>query len=99
MSLYAVIDPATGATVKEYPTATDEQIEHAVAAAAKTHRQWSRNSTVADRAALIRKVAELHTQRREELAKIIQRGMIVGCRVAPMISVNCWIPSPSPGIF
>jgi succinate-semialdehyde dehydrogenase / glutarate-semialdehyde dehydrogenase len=75
MSLYAVIDPATGATVKEYPTATDEQIEHAVATAAKTHRQWSRNSTVADRVALIRKVAELHTQRRDELAKIIQREM------------------------
>ena len=75
MSLYAVIDPATGATVKEYPTATDEQIEHAVATAAKAHRQWSRNSTVADRVALIRKVAELHTQRRDELAKIIQREM------------------------
>jgi succinate-semialdehyde dehydrogenase / glutarate-semialdehyde dehydrogenase len=75
MSLYAVIDPATGATVKEYPTATDEQIQQAVAAAANAHRQWSRNSTVADRVALIRKVSELHTQRREELAKIIQREM------------------------
>ena len=74
-SMYAVVDPSTGDLVKEYPTATDEQIEQAVAAAAKAHREWSRGSTVAERAALIRKVSELHTQRREELAKIIQREM------------------------
>ena len=59
--MYAVVDPSTGDLVKEYPTATDEQIEQAVAAAAKAHREWSRSSTVADRAALIRKVGELHT--------------------------------------
>ena len=35
MSLYAVVDPATGDVVKEYPTATDEQIEAAVSAAAR----------------------------------------------------------------
>lgn len=74
-SLYAVVDPATGEQVKEYPTATSDQIEHAMAAAAKAHREWSRSSTVAERSALIRKVAELHTQRREELAKIIHREM------------------------
>ena len=72
---YAVVDPSTGELVKEYPTATDEQIEAAVAAAAKAHREWSRNSTVADRAALIRRVAELHNERKDELAKIIQREM------------------------
>jgi succinate-semialdehyde dehydrogenase / glutarate-semialdehyde dehydrogenase len=74
-SMYAVVDPSTGELVKEYPTATDEQIEQALAAAAKAHREWSRGSTVAERAALIRKVGELHTQRRDELAKIIQREM------------------------
>ena len=75
MSLYAVVDPATGDVVQEYPTATDEQIEQALAAAAKAHNEWSKKSTVAERAALIRKVAALHTERREELAKIIQREM------------------------
>ena len=74
-AMYAVVDPSTGDLVKEYPTATDEQIEQAVAAAAKAHREWSRSSTIADRAALIRKVGELHTQRKAELAKIIQREM------------------------
>jgi succinate-semialdehyde dehydrogenase / glutarate-semialdehyde dehydrogenase len=74
-SLYAVVDPSTGDTVKEYPTATDQQIEAAIAAADKAHREWSRGSTVADRAALIRRVGELHNERKEELAKIINREM------------------------
>ena len=72
---YAVTDPSTGELVKEYPTATDQQIEAAIAAASKAHREWSRGSTVADRAGLIRKVGELHNQRKEELAKIINREM------------------------
>ena len=29
-SMYAVVDPSTGELVKEYPTATDDQIEHAI---------------------------------------------------------------------
>src|SRR6476469_7988425 len=74
-SLYAVTDPSTGEVVKEYPTATDQQIEVAIAAASKAHREWSRNSTVADRAALIRKVGELHNERKADLAKIINREM------------------------
>ncbi len=74
-TLYAVVDPSTGETVKEYPTATDQQIEAAVAAATKAHREWSRGSTVADRAELIRKVGKLHAERKEELAKIINREM------------------------
>lgn len=75
MSLYAVVDPATGATVKEYPTDTDEQMHRAITAASDAYRGWSRRSTVAERAALIRRVGELHTARRAELAAIIGREM------------------------
>src|SRR3954469_22239730 len=75
MSLYAVGDPKSGEVVREYPTATDEQIEQALASAAKAYREWSKTSTVADRVALIRRVAELHTERREKLAEIIHREM------------------------
>lgn len=75
MSLYAVVDPATGDVVKEYPTATDDQIEAAVSAASKAFKEWSRSTTVAQRADLIRKVAALHNERKDELAKIIQREM------------------------
>lgn len=74
-AMYAVVDPSTGELVQEYPTATDQDIEQALASAAGAHRDWSRKSTVAERAALIRRVAELHNERKEELAKIIQREM------------------------
>ena len=36
---------------------------------------WARTTTVAERAALVRRVAELHTERKDELAKIIVREM------------------------
>jgi len=64
MSQYAVVDPATGDVVQEYPTATDEQMEQALAAAAEAHREWSRRSTVAERAALIKQVAKLRPRTR-----------------------------------
>jgi succinate-semialdehyde dehydrogenase/glutarate-semialdehyde dehydrogenase len=75
MSLYAVVDPKSGEVVREYPTATDEQILQALASAAKAYREWSKTSTLADRVALIRRVAALHTERREKLAEIIHREM------------------------
>lgn len=75
MSVYAVVDPATGDVVKEYPTATDEQIEAAVSAAANAFKEWSKTTSVAQRAELIRKVAALHNERKDELAAIIQREM------------------------
>jgi succinate-semialdehyde dehydrogenase / glutarate-semialdehyde dehydrogenase len=74
-SLYAVTDPATGEVVAEYPTATDEQIGSAITAAAKAFKDWSKTTTVAERAELIRKVAALHNERKDELGKIIQREM------------------------
>src|SRR5689334_17047240 len=75
MSSYAVTDPATGELVKEYPSATDAQIQAAVAAADTAPRAWSRQVSVADRSALIRRVAELHVERKDELARIIGREM------------------------
>jgi succinate-semialdehyde dehydrogenase/glutarate-semialdehyde dehydrogenase len=75
MSLYAVVDPATGDVVKEYPTATDDQMEQALASASQAFREWSKKSTLDERVALIRRVADLHNERKDELAKIIQREM------------------------
>ena len=75
MNTYAVVNPATGKVEREYPTATDSDIEQALAAAEKAYREWSKNSTVAQRAALIKRVADLHTERREQLADIINREM------------------------
>src|SRR5213082_2263760 len=75
MGMYAVVDPATGETVKEYPTITDDELRDAIARADRAHREWSKASTVADRATLVRRVGELHTERRKELAEIIAAEM------------------------
>jgi len=75
MAIYAVVDPATGETIKEYPTDSDQDLRNAIERAEKAYRGWSQSSTVADRAALIRRVGELHAERREDLARIITREM------------------------
>src|SRR5580765_5763868 len=75
MSMYAVVDPASGETLKEYPTITDDELRDAIARADRAHREWSRAVTVADRASLVRRVGELHSERRKELADIIVAEM------------------------
>lgn len=75
MTEYAVVDPATGETVASYPTATDEQVEAAIAAASAAHRGWSRSSTATERGELVRRVAQLHRERKAELAALIVREM------------------------
>ncbi|HEY2478921.1 MAG TPA: NAD-dependent succinate-semialdehyde dehydrogenase [Solirubrobacterales bacterium] len=75
MSDYAVVNPATGETIKEYPTITDDELRAAIERADKAYKTWTPSTTVADRAALIRKVADLHSERREDLAQIIVREM------------------------
>jgi len=72
---YAVTDPSTGEVVKTYPTDSDERVAAAVTAAQAAYASWGRASTVADRAALIGRVAELHRERRKELAAIMHREM------------------------
>jgi succinate-semialdehyde dehydrogenase / glutarate-semialdehyde dehydrogenase len=74
-SSYAVVNPATGETVKEYPEITDEELRAAIGRADEASRTWARSTSVADRAALVRKVGELHKERSQELAEIIVREM------------------------
>ncbi len=75
MSTYAVVNPATGEKVKEYPEIGDAELRAAIDRAAEASRTWSGSSTVAERAALVRRVGELHGERREQLAEIIVREM------------------------
>lgn len=75
MSTFAVINPATGETLAEYPDATHDEIEQALAATAKTYQEWSRTTTVAERAKLAARAAELFEERKDELAAIINREM------------------------
>jgi succinate-semialdehyde dehydrogenase/glutarate-semialdehyde dehydrogenase len=73
--MYAVVNPATGETLKQYPTISDDELRDAIGRADRAHREWSRSATVADRAALVRRVGELHSERRKELADIIVSEM------------------------
>jgi succinate-semialdehyde dehydrogenase/glutarate-semialdehyde dehydrogenase len=75
MSDYAVINPATGETLKTYPTITDDELEAAIAGAYETYQEWARTTSVEERAKLVGRVAELHSERREELAAITVREM------------------------
>ncbi|WP_292836474.1 NAD-dependent succinate-semialdehyde dehydrogenase [Microbacterium sp.] len=75
MSDYAVVNPATGETLATYDTFSDAQVQGAVAAAEAAYRTWGRMSSVWDRAALIRRVAELYRERRQALAATIVREM------------------------
>lgn len=72
---YAVTNPATGETVRTYDTISDTELDAAIAAADEAHRTWSKSTTVEQRAALIRRVSELHRERRQELAELIMREM------------------------
>ncbi len=75
MTDYAVVDPATGETIKTYPTIGDDDLTAAIGRADDAHRSWSRSSTVQERADLIRRVAELHVEQRQRLGEIIVREM------------------------
>jgi succinate-semialdehyde dehydrogenase/glutarate-semialdehyde dehydrogenase len=72
---YAVVDPATGETVKTYETISDVAMKDAVGRASAAHPAWGRGTTVEERAKIIARVADLHTERRQELAEIIVREM------------------------
>jgi succinate-semialdehyde dehydrogenase / glutarate-semialdehyde dehydrogenase len=75
VSGYAVVDPTTGETVQTYPTIADDALAAAIARANEVYRTWSRTTSVAERAALISRVAELHVERKDALAAIIAREM------------------------
>lgn len=75
MSDYAVVNPATGETVKEYPTMSDAELEAAIASADACNRGWLRSTSVKERAEMVRKVGDLHMERIDELADIIVREM------------------------
>lgn len=72
---YAVTNPATGETVKTFDTISDADLEAAIASADHAFRTWSRSTTTQERAALIRRVGELHVERRQQLAEIIVQEM------------------------
>ncbi len=72
---YAVVNPATGEKVADYPEITDAALEQAIADAYATTRGWGRSTSVAERAAIVTKIGDLHNERREELAQALVEEM------------------------
>jgi succinate-semialdehyde dehydrogenase/glutarate-semialdehyde dehydrogenase len=75
MADFAVVNPATGETIKEYETISDAALKDAIAAAYRSEQEWIPTTTIAERAAMVRRVGALHSERREQLAEIIVREM------------------------
>ena len=71
---YQVTDPATGEVGETFPFATDAEVEAAVAAASTAYDAWRRRP-VAERAAIVRRIAELFTERAAELGALITTEM------------------------
>ena len=74
MTKYATVDPTTGTVVREFATMSDADADQALVRAADAYRLW-REVDLADRAAVLAKVAELHRQHATELAKLMTLEM------------------------
>ena len=74
MSSYQVVNPATGEAGQSYPETTDEQVQDVLARSDAAYRSW-RSTPKSERSAILNRVAELHAERRDELAAIITREM------------------------
>lgn len=71
---YRTENPATGQLVKEVPFASDAEINGALERAANAASEW-RATPVEERAAIVQRVSELFTTKRDELARIIATEM------------------------
>src|SRR6185369_10406303 len=69
LSMYAVVNPATGEKLEEYPEISDGELDAAIARAWEA-RVALTSLSVAERAEKIKRLGELHLERRETLAAI-----------------------------
>lgn len=74
MTAYKTVNPATGETEKEFPLATKQEVETALAAAQQAFLAW-RKAPVEERTKVIARVAELYRERQDELARLIAKEM------------------------
>src|ERR1700722_7965527 len=71
---YQVTDPAPGEVSQAFPYATDAEVEGALSGATEAFAEWKRRP-VAERVAIVRRVAELFTERAADLAALITKEM------------------------
>ncbi|TDD83463.1 NAD-dependent succinate-semialdehyde dehydrogenase [Saccharopolyspora karakumensis] len=75
MPSYAVTNPMTGEVLQKYPRITDSELGDALDRAGRAHDVLSRQTSLADRIAIIRRVAQLYRERADELGRILSREM------------------------
>jgi succinate-semialdehyde dehydrogenase/glutarate-semialdehyde dehydrogenase len=71
---YRVLNPATGELVETFPTATDDEVETAIASATSAYQAW-KDVPIEDRAKAVARAADLFAERADDLARIITTEM------------------------
>ncbi|QPK78762.1 NAD-dependent succinate-semialdehyde dehydrogenase [Corynebacterium lizhenjunii] len=71
---YRVQNPVTDEVIETFDSATDAEVEAALAKAAAAYRDWS-TRPIAERAAIVARVGELFKERKDELAAIAAEEM------------------------
>jgi succinate-semialdehyde dehydrogenase/glutarate-semialdehyde dehydrogenase len=74
LSMYAVVNPATGEKLEEYPEIADDELDAAIGRAWEARGALA-SLSVAERAEKVRRLGELHLERRETLAAIAVKEM------------------------
>lgn len=70
MSEYQVVNPATGERGAHYPLVSSDELQEVISAADTAYRSWGRASTTSERTGLLKRIADLHRDRRTHLASI-----------------------------
>jgi len=75
----ALVNPATGTEIARVPIATDDDLRHALEAAARGHARW-RAVSAYDRAVVLRNAARIMRERRETIARTmtLEQGKPIG---------------------
>ncbi|MFE6506948.1 NAD-dependent succinate-semialdehyde dehydrogenase [Nocardioides sp. NPDC057767] len=71
---YQVTDPATGEVIETFPFATDTEVEEALARSQEAYAAW-RSTPIEERSAIVKRAADLFTERAAELGAIIRTEM------------------------
>ena len=74
MSEFKVVNPATNETEREFPAATDHEVQDLLARSDRAYRAW-RMTTMDERRELLLRVAALYKERADALAALITREM------------------------
>ncbi|MBA8824085.1 succinate-semialdehyde dehydrogenase/glutarate-semialdehyde dehydrogenase [Saccharopolyspora lacisalsi] len=74
MTKYATVDPTTGELVREFPVMSDAEADQALKRSADAYHGW-REAGLAERTAVLSRIAELHREHATELAELMTLEM------------------------